>query len=875
MFKLNSDFIKSYKSKPENFGFNGLGKLVYERTYSRKLDDGSNEKWYQTIQRVVECAYTIQKNYIDRNNCYWNESQAQQSAQEMYKLMFDLKILPPGRGLWAMKPEILFEKNLYASLSNCAAVSTKNIERELEKPFKFLMDVSMLGCGCSFDTQGADLITIKKPITTSDHVISDTREGWVDSVGMLLNAYFTGGELPKFNYSLLRPAGTPLKTFGGFSSGPQPLIDLHNFLYNLLDLRIGQSLTSTNIVDIFNMIGKCVVAGGTRRTAELAFSEPTEEFMTLKNYDINPHRASYGWISNNSVRLTVGDPRLKDVVDKIIINGSEPGILWIDNMKHYGRLDDSSITTDLDPLVEMTNPCYAANTKLLTSNGIYNIQDLVGKRVKVWNSKVWTPAVVKITGYNQPILKIKFNDGTVTYPTPNHKFMLDNGLFIEANDLKPGSCIFRSKFVKCDTTVFLKDFVIECFNYDSDKNLVFYMGCKIVIKNLKIQLLEFGIRSWIVSLCSVNYLIIDNADYLGILDLINESDFNKLKKFTLSRTVYDKYITNVSSGLIVISVKPTKKLEDIVYCVTTEDDSHLATFDGIVTHNCGEIALESYELCNLVELFLNNITSYEEYLRCLKYAYLYAKTITLCNTHIKETNRVLLKNRRIGVSLSGVAQFLSSNTLNDLKKWLDTGYTELKKWDTIYSNWLAIPKSIKITTIKPSGTISLLAGATPGIHYPESNYYIRRVRINKLDPILKTIKGYTIVDDLVDSSNVCVEIPVHIPGKTIKDVSVAEQIALVAFFQKYWADNQVSFTCKFDDHDSKDILGLLEFYQYQLKGISFMKSNDKSYIQAPYESISKNEYNVMMLRQAEIGEAKGSDGKMSLYCDGDHCEVSW
>ena len=85
----------------------------------------------------------------------------------------------------------------------------------------------------------------------------------------------------------------------------------------------------------------------------------------------------------------------------------------------------------------------------------------------------------------------------------------------------------------------------------------------------------------------------------------------------------------------------------------------------------------------------------------------------------------MLRNRRIGCSVSGVAQFITNRGLGVLKDWLNDGYDVIQEWDKMYSDWFAIPKSIKTTSVKPSGTVSLLAGATPGLHYPESRFYIR------------------------------------------------------------------------------------------------------------------------------------------------------
>ena len=160
-FKLSGNFIDKYKRKKPPFGFNGLGELVYMRTYSRIKENGKNERWWETVQRVVEGTYSMQKNWIDSHQLGWNPWQAQASAQEMYDRMFNMKFLPPGRGLWAMGTSITEERGLYAALNNCAFVSTSTLKDDYSKPFCFLMDASMLGVGVGFDTKGAGEIIVK------------------------------------------------------------------------------------------------------------------------------------------------------------------------------------------------------------------------------------------------------------------------------------------------------------------------------------------------------------------------------------------------------------------------------------------------------------------------------------------------------------------------------------------------------------------------------------------------------------------------------------------------------------------------------------------------------------------------------------------
>ena len=237
-FVLSENFIDGYKRKRAPFGFNGLGELVYMRTYSRIKDDGKNEMWWETCQRVVEGTYNMQKKWIDSHQLGWNAWQAQRSAKEMYDRIFNMKFLPPGRGLWAMGTPITEERNLYAALNNCAFVSTNNLKEDLSKPFTFLMDASMVGVGVGFDTKGAESFVVRGPKEDREpelYKIPDSREGWVESMRRLLDSYFLGITGVEFDYSLIREAGAPIKGFGGVSSGAEPLKEVHKLVRECLD----------------------------------------------------------------------------------------------------------------------------------------------------------------------------------------------------------------------------------------------------------------------------------------------------------------------------------------------------------------------------------------------------------------------------------------------------------------------------------------------------------------------------------------------------------------------------------------------------------------------------------------------------------------
>ena len=652
-FKLSDNFVSKYKRKKPPFGFNGLGELVYMRTYSRIKENGKNERWWETVRRVVEGTYSMQKNHIDNYQLGWNAWQAQASAQEMYERMFTMKFLPPGRGLWAMGTPITEEKKLFAALNNCAFVSTEKISSEFSKPFTFLMDASMLGVGVGFDCKGAGEIIVKglnKDKKEELFEIPDTREGWVESLKLLLESYFHGAAEVQFDYSKIRPEGEPIKGFGGVSSGHEPLEEIHEAIRGVLENNSGEPITTTTIVDIMNLIGKCVVAGNVRRTAEIVFGNPDdEEYLNLKNYEVNPHREMYGWTSNNSVFAKLGMD-YTDICKRIVDNG-EPGLAWLQNMRKFSRMQNGG--DDKDHRVMGGNPCL-------------------------------------------------------------------------------------------------------------------------------------------------------------------------------------------------------------------------------------EQSLESYELCCLVETFPDNHDSYEDYARTLKYAYLYAKTVTLGKTHWSDTNRVMLRNRRIGCSVSGVAQFITNNGLDTLRNWLEDGYKVIKSWDTMYSDWFAVPKSIKTTSVKPSGTVSLLAGATPGLHYPESRFYVRRIRVSKHSELIEPLKkaGYKVEPAFgSEDTTMVIEVPVDVGQgiRTAKELSIWEQFNLAAFMQRHWADNQVSCTATFDpETEANELPHVLNYFQYRLKGISLLPRHPLgAYRQMPYEAIEKKEYKkqVKKLGYLSFVGVEGEEADVEKFCDSSECEI--
>jgi len=369
-FRLSDEFVNKYNNTPAPFGFsdagsNSLGEITFIRTYSRVKEDGTKERWHEVCRRVIEGMYSVQKNHAKDNRLPWNDNKAQKSAQEAFQRMFELKWTPPGRGLWAFGTPMTMEKRNSASLQNCAMVSTRDIDRnDPGALFAWVMDALMLGIGVGFDTLGQDKqMSIYAPTEpVSVYEIPDTREGWVESVRILINSFLRQNQpIQEFTYDLIRPLGAPIKGFGGVASGPAPLIDLHTRIRNVIGSRAGDALDSRAIVDLVNLIGTCVVSGNVRRSATLALGTAEDDgFINLKNPEVFPERNSYdpakpgwAWMSNNSISAEVGT-KYEDYVDLIADNG-EPGFIWLGVARDYGRLADAPDYKDAR--IMGFNPC--------------------------------------------------------------------------------------------------------------------------------------------------------------------------------------------------------------------------------------------------------------------------------------------------------------------------------------------------------------------------------------------------------------------------------------------------------------------------------------------------------------------------------------
>ena len=619
---LSPSFLAQYKNKQPNWGFSGLGYIVYKRTYARQKEDGTTEEWNETVERCINGAQKIGAQYTP------------EEAERIYDYVFNLKCNFAGRMLWQLGTSTVdrFGAN---SLLNCWATAMRE-----PKAFLFLFENLMLGGGVGYSIRREDvheLPKIKKSVNViheatkdADYIVPDKREGWVNLLSKVLDAFYVTGKSFSYSTILIRGYGEPIKGFGGKASGPQILIDGIDKITKIFQAREGKKLRSIDVLDICNIIGSVVVAGNVRRSAEIA----------------------------------LGDP-----------------------------------------------------------------DDILYLRAKNWGT------------------------GNV----PNWRAMSNNTIYADS--------------------------------YDHVLEEIWKNGYEINK--------ESGYA---------------NGEPYGFFNLPLSQKFGRIKDGPISQNL----------------LYPT----DVDNCE--------------MTNPCAEISLANYECCNLSELYLNNITSKEELIDCAKLLYKTQKAIAALPFIHEETNRIVHKNMRLGLGVTGVCQSL------DKLDWLDDCYVSLRKFDKEWSAKRGWSESIKLTTIKPSGTLSLLGGATPGVHPAFSQYYMRTVRMSSSDSLVQTCKdmGYHVeflinFDGTENRDTVVVYFPCKTPEGSIltKDMDVIKQLDMVKKLQTVWSDNAVSVTAYYKPEELESLkTWLKDNYENNIKSVSFLLFKDHGFKQAPYQEIDEATY---------------------------------
>jgi len=815
--------------------------VTYMRTYAAKTPEGRLEMWWETCKRVIEGAFSIVTWHQQQRQIELNWTWLDKWAKVMYARMFNMKWVPAGRGLQHMGKASMWTKGA-AVLNNCAFISTEYMQDDPAAPFEFLMDMSMLGVGVGFDVLGAETVGVLPPklLNNTTWTVVDTREGWVKLLRIVLDAFTNDKALPaKIDFKDVRKAGEPLGTMGGVASGPGPLIQMVWDLFEVLaPQEWGYELQDDDEV----LTIRC--------NSDIALAEPHEIRYLLTSEQISDIANIAGkCVVSGGIRRSaeIGlapptDRKFRDI-KRVRVGLSDA---WKNAAtRRFGWAPDTR------------NDAWrwaANNTFTLDSRIDRKLAQEIADSVAEWGDPgIYNRWLART--YGRLIDGVTHSDFAVKGTNP---------------------CVTADTWVDTDKGPRqVKDLVGVPFKanlhgkmFPSTAEGFFSQG------NKQVYVLKTK-QGHEIKLTKDHKIPVNGGHKVKAGDLLpgDEIDLNLLlQSINWARAPYKAKTVATFDSLTFVGV------EEVFDC--TIPGPHVFGANGLIICNCGEQQLEDGELCNLVEISAPNHDSAEDFGISCVCAFLYGKIVSLLPTHNADVNKIINKNRRIGVSQTGYFRARELFGSEEMIKRCRSGYDNIKSLDIMLSRMFQVERSVRVTSIKPSGTVSLVLDVPSGIRADEAPYYIRRIRFEKTSPIVVYLRdhGYPVEQDVQSPNSYVVSFPIK-TGCTrgVADVSAREQLDMVVELQTYWSDNMVSNTIQFVEDEKPQLADLIYEYGHLVKSLSFLCYNGHKYIQAPFEAITEEQYkemvdNIIPLDYALLGAYSRHDQE-DKFCEGVACTI--
>ena len=312
--------------------------FIHKSRYAKYHEGLGRESWDDTVTRF---AVNVIRDMVDPKTKY-----------DLEQAILGLEVMPSMRSL--MTAGAAAERD-NTCMYNCSYLAVDDL-----KSFDEAMFILLCGTGVGFSVERQSISKLPEVPETlypseTTIVVKDSKEGWAKSLRQLI-ALLYSGEIPTWDVSKVRPAGAPLKTFGGRASGPAPLVDLFNFTIATFKKASGRKLSSVECHDIMCKIGEVVVVGGVRRSAMISLSNLSDERMRSAKsgswWDNNPQRA----LANNSVSYTEKPDNLSFMKEWLALVESGSGERGIFNREASKK--QAALNGRRDANYEFgTNPC--------------------------------------------------------------------------------------------------------------------------------------------------------------------------------------------------------------------------------------------------------------------------------------------------------------------------------------------------------------------------------------------------------------------------------------------------------------------------------------------------------------------------------------
>jgi ribonucleoside-diphosphate reductase alpha chain len=308
------------------------------------------------------------------------------------------------------------------------------------------------------------------------------------------------------------------------------------------------------------------------------------------------------------------------------------------------------------------------------------------------------------------------------------------------------------------------------------------------------------------------------------------------------------------------------------------------------TNPCSEIILRPYQFCNLTEVIVRDTDTLQDLMYKVRVASIlgtWQSTMTTFPYLRKIWEKNTAEERLLGVSLTGIYDHKLLNDPDDkaLPARLEMLKNEAIIANEVTANALNIPVSAAITCVKPSGTVSQLCGTASGIHPQHAQYYIRRVRSDKKDPLTAFMIEQGIPSEpcvMRPDSTTVFSFPMKAPEGAITrdDVDAISHLNLWRIYQLHWCEHKPSVTISVNENDWPTV-GAWVYDNFDIcTGVSFLPMDGGTYRQAPYETCSKEEYEALLAKMpTDINwdmlkeNDDNVEGAQQLACVAGVCEI--
>jgi ribonucleoside-triphosphate reductase len=310
------------------------------------------------------------------------------------------------------------------------------------------------------------------------------------------------------------------------------------------------------------------------------------------------------------------------------------------------------------------------------------------------------------------------------------------------------------------------------------------------------------------------------------------------------------------------------------------------------TNPCSEIILRDKQFCNLTEVVVRAEDTFDTLARKVRLATILGtiqSTLTDFQFLSEEWKKNTEEERLLGVSLTGIMdnEILSGKNQGGvhLASWLERLRSIARETNEEFAKQLGTPPSVAITCVKPSGTVSQLVDSASGIHSRHAPYYIRRIRMDKKDPIYTFLKdkGVPVEDEAFRPDSTAVfSFPMKAPegAVTRTDMTAIEQLELWLIYQRHWCEHKPSVTITVKDEEWPEVGAWVWKHFDEISGVSFLPHSNHTYVQAPYEDLTQEQYDVLIKEvptsinwEELIEEVDSTEGSQHAACVAGQCEI--